>query len=336
LRHSMVAIQTLSLTGHQHCVFVKPKATVKETTPQPCDPTAMDWANPSAECLAPVPAPKRVNGEPDSFIPSVFTRAAFAPACKDVKDLDLGTYTGDEKILVYGTSKWLVPTTTLEGVAKLFNTGHHTTEILLPMYHFARAGFTFDFVTMDGGSMTLEEWTYPMAYGYEDLLRQTGVQYKEAMDHPLKASAVRKDLSGYKAIFIPGGHGPLAEEHLDADFGALLRTAHGMSLPVMSLCHGPNAFRSAALGGEFPFKGYETKVFPDASDQMTPSIGYLPGYLNEEDHAEQKLKDLGMTIMSEALDDTVHQDRELVTGTSNLAAQKFSELALTVLLNQPR
>merc|ERR1711865_716722 len=115
----------------------------------------------------------------------------------------------------------------------------------------------------------------------------------------------------------------------------MLRTAHDMSLPVMSLCHGPNALRSAALGGEFPFKGYQTKVFPDASDLMTPSIGYLPGYLNDEDHAEQKLKELGMTIVSEALDDTVHQDRELITGTSNLAAQKFSEVAITMLLNQP-
>jgi len=54
--------------------------------------------------------------------------------------------------------------------------------------------------------------------------------------------------------------------------------------------------------------------------------------LKPEDQAESKLVELGMEIMNVELDDSVYQDRELITGSSNLGAQKFSEFAIPILL----
>ena len=65
----------------------------------------------------------------------VYSQRLSTSSTHNVTDLDLGTYTGNGKILVYGTSKWLVETAD----GKFFNTGGHTSEFLLPMYHFMRA-----------------------------------------------------------------------------------------------------------------------------------------------------------------------------------------------------
>jgi len=299
-----------------------------------CDVSTLDFNNPSPACLAPVQAEKRNIHEPDSFIPSVFSRIAFAPSTHGVHDLDLGTYTGQGKILVYGTSKYLLET----AHGKLFNTGHHSSEMFTPLYHFGRAGFEFVFVTSDGAPIAIEEWTFPMATAadgfpaFEDKLRATSATHQAAMNSPKLASEVDPDLSGYLAIFIPGGHAPLIDMHQDRSLGLLLRRAHEIELPILSLCHGPSALRSAALGGEFPFRGYKVKIFPDATDDSSPSLGYLPGHLKPEDHAAAQLVALGMELEGTELDDSVHQDRELITGMSNLAAQNFAEFAITSLL----
>jgi molecular chaperone Hsp31 and glyoxalase 3 len=306
-----------------------------------CDMDALNWRNtwefmrhPRA-CLAPVPAEKRTRDEPDSFIPSVFSSLASSPSTQDVEDLELGPYTGQGKILVYTTSKYLLEMAN----GLFFNTGAHTSELLLPLYHFARAGFDqFEFVTRDGMPTAVEEWNFAMAVAgngfpaFEDKLRATAATHRDAMNSPKRTSEIPKDLSGYLGIFIPGGHAPIIETHLDSDLGALLRQAHAMDLPIMTLCHGPTALRSAALGGEFPFVGYKTKVFPDSADAQSPMVGYLPGYLKPEDQVGARLTELGMEIVGDDLDDSVYKDRELITGASNFGAQKFAELAITSLL----
>lgn len=300
-----------------------------------CIVASINWTNPQPECLAPQLATKRQVDDPDSYFPSVLAYTSSAPATKGVEDLSaVRDRSSSGKILVYGTSKYLLET--VEG--KYFSTGHHSSELFLPLYHFDRAGFDFDFVTSDGGAMAVEEWTFALATAdgefpaYEDKLRSTQDMFKTGMSTPKLTADIPTDLSGYKGIFMPGGHGPLIEEHLDADLGRLLRNAHVRNLPVMSLCHGPNALRSGALGGDFPFAGYNFAMFPDAQDAASPAFGYLPGALKEENHAESKLTQLGMNIMNTGMDDTVVEDRELLTGASQLSAQKFSAMAVAKLL----
>jgi len=299
-----------------------------------CDVSTLDWNNPSAACLAPVPAEKTHPRDQDSFIPSVFSRIAFSPSTHGFHDLDLGTYTGAGKILVYGTSKYLLQMDN----GNFFHTGHHSSELFTPLYHFERAGFEFEFATVDGGPIAIEEWTFPMATAadgfpaFEDKLRETQATHRAAMDSPKSVLQLDRDLSDYLAIFIPGGHGPLIEMHNDKAFGHLLRVAHEKALPIMSLCHGPNVLRSAALGGDFPFRGYKVKIFPDATDDYTPSLGYLPGYLKPGYRPAAELVALGMELEGIELDDSVHQDRELITAMSNLGAQNFAEFAIKSLL----
>jgi len=281
-------------------------------------------------------------GDPKSYIPSPLALYFSRPATTDVvanlaDDKAYNShffphkYTGAGKVLVYATSKYLLETKN----GKFFNTGHHTSELFLPLHHIMAAGFTnIDIATKDGGRVALEGWTFPLATGYEDLLRETQEQVKDKLESPMQIDQVSPNLDGYIAIFIPGGHGPLIETGKDPVFGALLRKAHEKKLPLISLCHGLNALRSAALGGEFPFVGYRMAVFPDSMDDSSPGVGYLPGYLKDDDFAEANLKKLGMHVVNTEMDDMVVQDRELITGTSQKSAHKLGKVAVQALLNK--
>ena len=48
----------------------------------------------------------------------------------------------------------------------------------------------------------------------------------------------------------------------------------------------------------------------------------------------ERLNKLGVTIINEAADNTVHMDRKLITGASPQAANDFGKLAATELLKE--
>jgi molecular chaperone Hsp31 and glyoxalase 3 len=214
---------------------------------------------------------------------------------------------------------------------KFFNTGHHSTELFVPLYHFDKAGFTFDIATEEGGPLAMEEWTFPLATGYEQKLREIQGKLKDQIEKPMKYEDVDPSLANYAGVFIPGGHAPLIKMMEDKNLGKLLHAAHSSSIPTISLCHGPAALASAGLEGDFAYKGYKICVFPDKMDDQSPMFGYLPGKLENKYKVEAKLKSLGCEVVNKEMDDSVHVDRELVTGSSQLASQNVAEAALKLL-----
>lgn len=274
-------------------------------------------------------APKKIPTEPDSYIPSKASIESVTPSITRFRDVTVATpYSGDKQILVLCTTKYLLECQN----GKFFNTGHQATETLLPMYHLDRCGFQFDIATPDGAGVAIEEWTFPSAVGYEQKLREIQAKCKTQLEKPKKYAEIPLDLSPYAAVFLPGGHGPVIEQHQNAELGALLRSANKRSVPTMSICHGPTMLRAAALGGgQFPYKGYKVVVFPDSVDDMLPQWGYLPGLLKPEDHVEARLRELGMLVQNKEMDDSTCVDRELITGASQVSSQAFSELVVRTL-----
>jgi len=276
----------------------------------------------------PADAFKRDASEKASFYPSSFSRRMGTPCMKGFRELKVDSpYAGDKKILVLGTSKHLLPC--MNGT--FFNTGHHSTETLVPMYHFDKVGFNFDIATQDGAPLALEEWTYPMAVGYEDKLQEIREKVKDQLEKPMRYEDIAESLDTYAAVFCPGGHGPIIDMHNHESLGKLLRSAHSQEITTISLCHGLSAFRAAAVGGDFPYKDYKICVFPDSMDKQSPMFGYLPGKLDEGYLIEAKLKELGCKVQNKGMDDSIFVHRELVTGASQLSAQKVSEAAVKVL-----
>ena len=73
-------------------------------------------------------------------------------------------------------------------------------------------------------------------------------------------------------------------------------------------------------------------VFPDAVDEMTPMVGYLPGKMVSG--VSENLKRLGANIVNTESDKTVCVDRKLITGASPLASNELGKLAAKTLLKE--
>ena len=217
---------------------------------------------------------------------------------------------------------------------KLFSTGNHPVETLVPMLHLKNAGFDFEIATPTGKHVVLEMWAFPAK---DEQVKSLYNEYKSSFEQPKNLQDfVDTSLSApesYAAVFVPGGHGAMLGIPEDQNVRKILNWAHENELFTVSLCHGPAALLATTLNDqEFLYAGYNMAVFPHSVDKMTPKIGYLPGQVPWE--LSEKLASLGATIVNTKADKTVCLDRKLITGASPLAANEFGKLVAETLLKE--
>ena len=215
---------------------------------------------------------------------------------------------------------------------KLFSTGNHPVETLLPMMHLKNAGFDFEIATPTGKPVVLEQWAFPEK---DEAVNVFYKEYKASFEQPINLQdfidTSLTDSESYAAVFVPGGHGAMLGLPEDERVQTILNWAHENDLFTISLCHGPGALLATTLNNQaFLYKGYNIAVFPDSVDKQTPMIGYLPGKMPSE--VSEKLKGLGANLMNTKSDNTVCVDRKLITGASPLAANALGKLAAETLL----
>jgi molecular chaperone Hsp31 and glyoxalase 3 len=261
--------------------------------------------------------------EDNAFFPSSYSLSQFTSPKSDLNGADYPTrYQGGKKVLMIGADERYL----LTDNGSFFSTGNHPVETLLPMYHLDKAGFGFDVATVSGNPVKFEYWAMPS----EDAeVKGFFAKYRPQFKQPLTLSdVISRGLDGYAAIFIPGGHGALIGLPESRDVGAVLKWAAANDRFVISLCHGPAAF--LAVGDSDIYRGYEICAFPDALDEKTPDIGYMPGHLTWK--FGEKLKTLGFRILNDDISGAVHKDRRLITGDSPLAGNALGKLAAASLL----
>ena len=266
-----------------------------------------------------------------SYSPS---KLALKLATVDKTDFERVSYTkyqgGRSKILVIFTEQKNMEMQN----GKLFSTGNHPLETLVPMLHFKNAGFDFEIATPTGKPAVLEMWAFPEK---DEQVKSLYNEYKSSFEQPKNLQDfVDTSLSApesYAAVFVPGGHGAMLAIPEDQNVRKILNWAHENELFTISLCHGPAALLATTLNGQaFLYAGYNMAVFPHSVDKMTPKIGYLPGQVPWE--LSEKLASLGATIVNTKADKTVCLDRKLITGASPLAANELGKLTAETLLKE--
>ena len=215
---------------------------------------------------------------------------------------------------------------------KLFSTGNHPVEALLPMLHLKNAGFDFEIATPTGKQVVFEMWAFP---DKDDHVKAIFDEYQSSFKKPKKlqdfVNDSLTDVASFAAVFVPGGHGSMLGIPESENVGKVLNWAHQNDLFTISLCHGPGSFLTTTLNnGEFIYEGYNMAVFPDSVDKMTPKIGYLPGEMPWG--LSEKMKGLGVNLANTKSDKTVCLDRKLITGASPLASNELGKLAAQTLL----
>jgi molecular chaperone Hsp31 and glyoxalase 3 len=217
---------------------------------------------------------------------------------------------------------------------KLFSTGNHPVETLVPMLHLKNAGFDFEIATPTGKPVVLEMWAFPEK---DEQVKSLYNEYKSSFERPKNlqdfAATSLSAQESYAAVFVPGGHGAMLGIPEDKNVRKILNWAHEKELFTVTLCHGPAALLATTLNDQkFLYAGYNMAVFPHSVDKMTPKIGYLPGPVPWE--LSEKLASLGATIVNAKADKTVCLDRKLITGASPLAANELGKLAAETLLKE--
>ena len=269
--------------------------------------------------------------EDGSYSPSSLALSLGTVSKTDFEDIKYTKYQGDKsKILVIFTEQKNLEMKN----GKFFSTGNHPIEALVPMLHLKNAGFDFEIVTPTGKPVVFEMWAFPE----EDAnIKAIYNEYKSSFEQPKKltefiAYSFAND-SSYAAVFVPGGHGAMIGIPEDRNVAKALTWAHNRDLFTITLCHGPGALLSTTLDNQkFLYDGYKMAVFPDAVDEMTPMVGYLPGHM--KNGVSERLKNLGATIVNTESDKTVCVDRKLITGASPSASNELGKLAANTLLKE--
>ena len=266
-----------------------------------------------------------------SYSPSSLALNLGTVSVTDFEDLKYTKYQGEKsKILVIFTEQKNLKMKN----GKRFSTGNHPIEALVPMLHLKNAGFDFEIATPSGKPVVFEMWAFPEE---DDDVTAIYNEYKSRFEKPKKATEFIANSfandSSYAAVFIPGGHGAMIGLPEDKNVGKILNWAHQSDLFTITLCHGPGVLLSTALDNQkFIYDGYKMAVFPDAVDEMTPVVGYLPGHMKKG--VSERLKNLGVTIVNTESDKTVCVDRKLITGASPLASNELGKLAARTLLQE--
>ena len=266
-----------------------------------------------------------------SYSPSKVALKLATSAKTDFDDIKYNKYQGKRsKILVIFTEQ---KNMTMKN-GKMFSTGNHPVEALVPMLHLKNAGFDFEIATPTGKPVVFEMWAFP---NQDSHVQSIYNEYKTNFVQPKKLQEFVElslvDTSSYAAVFVPGGHGAMLGIPEDRNVGKILTWAHENDLFTITLCHGPGSLLATTLDNQkFLYEGYKMAVFPDSVDKQTPKIGYLPGYMPWG--LSEKMKSLGVQIMNTKSDKTVCLDRRLITGASPLASNELGKLAANTLLKE--
>ena len=144
--------------------------------------------------------------EDNAFFPSEYSLSQYTSPVSDLDGVDYPKpYSGKHKILVIAADERYLPTDN----GKLFSTGNHPIETLLPLYHLHAAGFEFEVATISGLMTKFEYWAMPHK---DEKVMPFFEQHKSLFRNPKKLADVVASLnadSEYAAIFVPGGHGAL-------------------------------------------------------------------------------------------------------------------------------
>lgn len=266
-----------------------------------------------------------------SYSPSKLALKLATQKVSDYENVTYKKYQGNKsKILVIFTEQKNMKMQN----GKLFSTGNHPIEALVPMMHLKNAGFSFEITTLTGKPVVFEMWAFPEK---DENVKNFYNAHKSEFENPKNlqefVNKTSSEAESFAAVFIPGGHGAMLGIPEDRNVGEILLWAHHYNLFTITICHGPGSLLSTTLNNQpFLYENYKMAVFPDSVDKMTPKIGYLPGQMPRG--LSEKLKSLGANIINSKADKTVCLDRRLITGASPLASNELGKLAANTLLKE--
>lgn len=217
--------------------------------------------------------------------------------------------------------------------------GFWAEEFVVPYTLFRDAGHTVDVATIGGAAPTVDRTSidpqflrYVRPEGSPDEDAANAAEYVRVIEQapqlrsPLAIESLgEKDVAGYDALYISGGHGAIGDLPKSDELAQLLRWAIAQDKPIATVCHGHTALLSLRDGeGRWPFEGYRMTAFSHEEELVTNMAGRLPLIL------EAELTRLGARYeKADAIwDSHVVVDRKLTTGQNPYSSRALAETFL--------
>ncbi len=224
--------------------------------------------------------------------------------------------------VVSGASYWVLKDGTR------YATGYWAEEFAAPYKAITDAGHEVVVATPGGVVPTVDMMSLrpAMAGGEKGALElEAIIRSAEVMRRPLALANVRRE--DYDAIYLPGGHGPMADLALDADCGRLLTAQLASGKLLAIVCHAPSAMLSTRIHGVSPFKGYKVTGFTNDEEEGVGLASRAPWLL--EDELKNKIK--VQFSRGEMWKPYMVEDRNLITGQNPHSAAVLADRLLKIL-----
>ncbi|GAA0293060.1 type 1 glutamine amidotransferase domain-containing protein [Streptomyces polychromogenes] len=220
--------------------------------------------------------------------------------------------------------------------------GFWAEEFVVPYTLFQAAGHTVDVATIGGVTPTVDQTSidpqflqYVRPAGSPDEDAANAAEYVRVIErapqlqNPLAIESLgEKDVAGYDALYISGGHGAIGDLPKSDDLAQVLRWAIAQDKPIATVCHGHTSLLALRDGeGRWPFEGYRMTAFSHEEELVTNMAGRLPLIL------EAELTRLGARYeKADAIwDSHVVVDRKLTTGQNPYSSKALAETFLRQL-----
>jgi putative intracellular protease/amidase len=154
--------------------------------------------------------------------------------------------------------------------------GFWAAELTHPLHVFQEAGYEFDLVSTEGGSLMMDGYSDPTdasGYSAHDVISLGYMQqpwFEDLLASTRKLSEVNPD--DYDAIFLVGGQGPMYTYRGNADLERLFVRFYEAGKPSAAVCHSTTLLLEARTSdGELLVRGKTWTGFADAEEDFADS-----------------------------------------------------------------
>ena len=214
--------------------------------------------------------------------------------------------------------------------SEMLNTDHKTGlwigEFTDPYYAFLDQGYEVTLVSPKGGEPPID----PLSTLTENITASNRrFQDDEVAQQQLKTTQTLEtvDVSGFDAVFFPGGHGPLWDLATNETSGRIILDFLAQNKPVAAACHGPAALIKAAELQPGLLTGKRVTGFSDAEEVLVFRSDNIPYQL------EDRLKALDADYHNALIPFTAHveEDGLLITGQNPSSAGPTAKALINAL-----
>lgn len=184
-------------------------------------------------------------------------------------------------------------------------TGSWIEEFATPYYYFLDKGIDVIIATPKGGQAPIDPKSTDPSFQTDATKRfYADKNAQDALSKTIKLTSVKQD--EYKAIFYPGGHGPLWDLSSDKNSVKLIEAFYNNNKPIAFVCHAPAALKNVkSLDGQPLVKGKKVTGFTNTEEEAVKLTRVVPflveDMLKENSGLYQKGNDWTSFVVTDGL-----------------------------------